>query len=84
MAGSINISLRPYSGYMFTMKISHICTNRVPCGCKERVLEYVNGVVEGIPELEQTLYPDAWLGRNPHTGRQGYNSFVLIASVNQF
>lgn len=53
-------------------------------GCKERVLAYVNGEVENIPELEETLYPDAWLGRNPRTGRQQFNSFELIASVNRF
>lgn len=53
-------------------------------GCKERVLQYVNGEVDKIPELEETLYPDAWLGRNDLTGRQCYNSFQLIASVNAF
>lgn len=53
-------------------------------GCKERVLQYVNGEFEKIPELEETLYPDAWLGRDARTGRQGYNSFKLIASVNDF
>ena len=53
-------------------------------GCKERVLQYVNGETENIPELEETLYPDAWLGRNERTGRQAYNSFELIASVNRF
>lgn len=53
-------------------------------GCKERVLEYVNGKAERIPELEETIYADAWLGRNERTGRMGYNSFELIASVNKF
>lgn len=53
-------------------------------GCKERVLKYVNGELQNIPELEETLYPDAWLGRNARTGRQAYNNFALIASVNVF
>lgn len=53
-------------------------------GCKERVLKYLGGEVQNIPELEETLYPDAWIGRNERTGRQGYNRFSYIASVNAF
>lgn len=53
-------------------------------GCKERVLAYLNGDEKNIPELEETLYPDAWLGRDSRTGRQLYNDFQLIASVNKF
>ncbi len=53
-------------------------------GCKERVLAYLNGDLENIPELEEVLYPDVWLGRDARTGRQLYNDFQLIASVNKF
>jgi hypothetical protein len=52
--------------------------------CKARVKSFLNGEIESIPELEETLVPDVLLGKNPHTGRQGYNSFELIASVNNF
>lgn len=53
-------------------------------GCKLRLLAYLAGEIESIPELEETLIPDVLLGRNAHTGRMGYNSFELIASVNKF
>ena len=53
-------------------------------GCKERIKEFIDGKVENIPELDETLIYDVWQGRNAVTGRMGYNSYELISSVNKF
>jgi uncharacterized protein (UPF0335 family) len=52
--------------------------------CKERIKKYVSGEVTEIPELHEVLLEDVLLGKNPITGRQGYNSYELISSVNKF
>ena len=53
-------------------------------GCKQRLIDYLSGKIDSIPELEEKLLPDVLQGRNAVTGRQGYNSYELISSVNKF
>ena len=53
-------------------------------GTAQRLQEYIDGKVESIPELEETLIKDVIIGRNAYTGRMGYNDYMLISSVNKF
>ncbi len=52
--------------------------------CKERIQKYILGEVSEIPELHEVLLEDVLLGKNAISGRQGYNSYELISSVNKF
>ncbi|MBO5480802.1 MAG: beta-N-acetylhexosaminidase [Clostridia bacterium] len=52
--------------------------------CQQRLRQYVKGEIDAIPELAEKLLGEVLEGRNPRTGRFGYNSFMLTASVNSF
>lgn len=52
--------------------------------CKARLMKYISGELNEISELEETLLDDVWMGKNPLTGRQGYNDYAFISSVNKF
>ena len=73
---------KPYGFEILEFRIGGIIERTK--GCQLRLRQYVNGEIDCIPELAQTLLGEVLEGRHPRTGRFGYNSFMLTASVNTF
>lgn len=51
-------------------------------GVSARLRAYIDGEIDSLPELEEPILPDLYVGRNPKTGRLQWSSFALTASVN--
>lgn len=51
-------------------------------GVRKRLVDYACGKVSSIPELDEPILPDIYLGRNEKTGRLQWSSFALTVSVN--
>lgn len=51
-------------------------------GVRKRLIDYACGKVFSIPELDEPILPDIYLGRNEKTGRLQWSSFALTVSVN--
>ena len=51
-------------------------------GVRKRLIDYADGKVSSIPELDEPILPDIYLGRNKKTGRLQWSSFALTVSVN--
>lgn len=51
-------------------------------GVSKRLQAFLDGKADAIPELEEPLLEDVYLGRSEKTGRLQWSSFALTTSVN--